>query len=288
MTPRVLLIGGHGKISLLLTPMLLARSWNVTSLIRDAAQSDEILSIGKGQPGKINVLVRSLDEVKSDNDAQKVLDEVKPDYVVWSAGMYIHKARHPSYPPNTGAYVVLRTYNNNNTGAGGKGGPERTYAIDGEAAKHFISSAIATPSVSKFLMISYLGSRRNRPAWWSDEDWSASQKSNKDVLPHYYAAKVEADEHLAALARKRADRFQAVCLRPGSLSDDVGLGKVSLGKTAARGKVSRADVADVAVRLLERKDTRGWYDLLAGDEDTGEAVERVVREKIDCSEGEAL
>lgn len=87
MTPRVLLIGGHGKVSLLLTPMLLARSWNVTSLIRDPSQSEEILSKGKGHPGKVNVLVRSLEEVRSDRDAQKVLDEVKPDFVVFSAGI---------------------------------------------------------------------------------------------------------------------------------------------------------------------------------------------------------
>lgn len=87
MTPRVLLIGGHGKVSLLLTPLLLARSWHVTSLIRDRSQTDEILSKGQGQPGKVDVLVRSLEAVKSDDDAQKVLDEAKPDYVVWSAGM---------------------------------------------------------------------------------------------------------------------------------------------------------------------------------------------------------
>lgn len=136
-------------------------------------------------------------------------------------------------------------------------------------------------------MISYLGSRRNRPSWWSDDEWASSQEVNTEVLPHYYAAKVEADEHLAALAKKRDDGFQAISLRPGSLTDDAATGKVSLGRTIARGKVSRADVADVAGRLLERKDTRGWYDLLSGDEDVGEAVERVVKEKIDCIEGES-
>lgn len=32
------------------------------------------------------MLVSSLEDVKSEKDAQKVLDETKPDYVVWSAG----------------------------------------------------------------------------------------------------------------------------------------------------------------------------------------------------------
>jgi hypothetical protein len=84
--PRVLLLGGHGKVSLHLTPLLLAKSWNVTSVIRDPKQQDEILALGKGQKGQVNVLIESLDDVKSDADAQKVLDKVRPDYVVWSAG----------------------------------------------------------------------------------------------------------------------------------------------------------------------------------------------------------
>jgi hypothetical protein len=84
--PRVLLLGGHGKVSLHLTPLLLAKSWNVTSVIRDPKQQDEILALGKGQKGQVDVLIESLEDVKSDADAQKVLDKVKPDYVVWSAG----------------------------------------------------------------------------------------------------------------------------------------------------------------------------------------------------------
>ena len=84
--PRVLLLGGHGKVSLHLTPLLLAKSWNVTSVIRDPKQQDEILALGRGQKGQVDVLVESLEDVKSDAHAQKVLDRVKPDYVVWSAG----------------------------------------------------------------------------------------------------------------------------------------------------------------------------------------------------------
>jgi hypothetical protein len=84
--PRVLLLGGHGKVSLHLTPLLLAKSWNVTSVIRDPKQQDDILALGKGQKGQVDVLVESLEDVKSDADAQKVLDKVKPDYIVWSAG----------------------------------------------------------------------------------------------------------------------------------------------------------------------------------------------------------
>lgn len=84
--PRVLLLGGHGKVALHLTPLLLAKSWDVTSVIRDPKQQDDILELGKDQKGRIDVLVESLEDVKSDADAKRVLDKVKPDYVVWSAG----------------------------------------------------------------------------------------------------------------------------------------------------------------------------------------------------------
>lgn len=55
-------------------------------MIRDPAQSDTVLSTGKGHPGTVTVLVRSLEDVKSEAQAQEVIDESRPDYVVWSAG----------------------------------------------------------------------------------------------------------------------------------------------------------------------------------------------------------
>lgn len=186
-------------------------------------------------------------------------------------------------------------YSITTTGAGGKGGPQRTYAVDQDAAKHFTAASFASPRVTKLLLISHLGSRRNQPPWMSDEEWARLQHINADVLPTYARAKLEADEFMTALAARRrrqggtaaaAGPFQAINLRPGYLSDDPGTGKVVLGKTQGTGKVSRDDVADVAVRLLERDDTDGWYDLLNGDELVDQAVERVVREKVNTVEGE--
>ncbi|MCJ1416411.1 hypothetical protein MMC32_002746 [Xylographa parallela] len=256
MPPRVLLIGGHGKVSLLMTPLLLHRSWNVTSLIRNPAQADEILAKGHGQPGSIEILVRSLEDVKSSQQARSIIDVARPDYVVWSAG------------------------------AGGKGGSSLTYAIDRDAAKHFITACASTPSVRKFLMISYIGSRRQRAPWWTDEDWASCQHVNTEVLPHYFAAKVEADEYLTVLAEGRGKDFAAIILRPGNLTDDNATGRITLGKTRASGKVSRGDVADVAVRLLEKEGAHGWLDLLEGRDGVEEAVDMVVIGKVDCVEGE--
>jgi len=79
-------------VSLLMTPKLVARSWNVTSVIRDASQSAEILEAGKKGPGKVDVLVESLEDVKSDGDAKRILEKAGPDWVIWSAGIL------PSFP----------------------------------------------------------------------------------------------------------------------------------------------------------------------------------------------
>jgi dTDP-4-dehydrorhamnose reductase len=96
MTHNILLIGGHGKVAQLLTPLLLAKSWNVTSMIRTASQQPTIEKLGQGQPGKLSVLVSSVADVKSEKDAKGILDQVKPDWVVWSAGMYENMKRRLS------------------------------------------------------------------------------------------------------------------------------------------------------------------------------------------------
>jgi hypothetical protein len=52
--------------------------------------------------------------------------------------------------------------------------------------------------------------------------------------------------------------------------------------------VPREDVAHAAVVLLDRNDTRGWFDLLAGDDSVEEAVEKLVRSDHTGLEGEDM
>jgi hypothetical protein len=96
-TPRVLILGGHGKVSMYLQPLLLAKKWNVTSVVRNTDHEAEILALGQDKPGKIEVLVDSLDEVKEVSHAKKVLDKVKPDIVVWSAGEWLQSIGDPPF-----------------------------------------------------------------------------------------------------------------------------------------------------------------------------------------------
>ncbi|KAJ4368158.1 hypothetical protein N0V83_006514 [Neocucurbitaria cava] len=264
----ILLIGGHGKVSQLLTPLLLAKSWNVTSMIRTAEQKATIEKLGQGQPGNLSVLVSSVADVKSEADAKKVLDQVKPDWVVWSAG------------------------------AGGKGGAEMTFAIDRDAATYFTKASIHTPSIKKFLTVSYLSSRRGRPSWWTDKDWEAAQKVNNEVLPTYYKAKVAADEVLTVYAKERndeeakssvpvQDRFCGISLRPGTLTDEKA-GGVTVGKIGAGGKTSRATVAEAIVAALGTEGAKGWIDIIDGDDDVSTAIEKLTKEGVDSVDEEDL
>lgn len=122
-----------------------------------------------------------------------------------------------------------------------------------------------------------------------DESYAAVHKVNTEIMPHYYKAKLAADEALTVLGDERREKdnsFRYIILRPGGLTDEKEQGKVSLGKTGARGTVSRGDVADVAARLLEVDGANGWFDLLGGEENTATAVQRVVKEGINTVEGE--
>ena len=172
-------------------------------------------------------------------------------------------------------------------GAGGKGGPSRTNAIDRDACIHFIRSSIETPSITKFLLVSALSIRRGRASWFDDDSYASMLKVNTEVMPAYYKAKLAADEVLTVLGEERKG-FGYISLRPGALTDEPETGKVVLGRTKARGSVSRGVVAEVAVRLLEREGVKGWFDLLGGEQDVGSEVERVLKEGVDSRDGESL
>lgn len=256
MSRHILLIGGHGKIAQLLTPLLLQRSWTVTSLIRAQEQTAQIESLKQGQQGSLNVFVGSLDDIQDEAQAKSILDKIKPDYVVWSAG------------------------------AGGKGGAERTQHIDGDVCTYFIKAAAATPSITRFLLISYLDSRREQPSWWDADRWQAAQAVN-EKLAAYYRAKIGSDEALYRASRARRN-FVGINLRPSTLTDEPA-GKVELGKPTSRADTSRASVAAVAALLLEKEGVRnGWYDLVDGDEEAQAAVDRVVKDRVNAADGDPV
>ncbi|TWU71035.1 hypothetical protein ED733_001456 [Metarhizium rileyi] len=256
---HVLLIGGHGKIAQLLTPLLLKRSWTVTSMIRTKEQAPTIEKLGSGLPGKLNVLVSSVDEVSTQDRAATILKDVKPDYVAWSAG------------------------------AGGKGGAEMTFKVDRDAAINFIRAAADIPTVTRFLLVSYGGSRRAGASWWPEGEWDDyNKKVNHGVLATYYKAKIAADEVLYE-ASKRSSALVGICLRPATLTEEPA-GKVELGKTKhVKGNASRATVAATADALLAADGIQNtWLDLQDGSEELDAAVKRCIKDGVDAAEGEEI
>ncbi|KAF4963822.1 hypothetical protein FSARC_8182 [Fusarium sarcochroum] len=257
-TRHVLVLGGNGQISRLLTVILLKKSWTVTSLIRTADQIDDLKKISEGLPGTHKIAVHDLGKIDSQEKAAAILEEVKPDSVVFSAGA-------------------------------GRGSDQDTIIrIDRDAAIFFTRASVANKAISHHLQVSYLGARREQAPWWTAEDWEGWKKVNSTFLGPYYEPKVAADEALVTEAKKRDD-LTAVSIRPGGLTDKDE-GGVLLGQTKqARGMTTRASTARVMALLLEKEAVKGhWLDVLDGEEDTGTSVDRYVRDGTECAEGEPV
>ena len=100
---RIVIIGGHGKVAMLLAPLLTEAGHEVTSLIRNADHRDEVAATGAAP------VVADVEHLGVDAIAEHLAGH---DAVVWSAG------------------------------AGG-GNPARTYAVDRDAAIRSMDAAAA-------------------------------------------------------------------------------------------------------------------------------------------------
>src|SRR5262245_9947618 len=138
-------------------------------------------------------------------------------------------------------------------GAGAGSGPARKRTVDYAGAVNLMEAAVGH-GIRRYLMVSAIGA--NHPERWSDE------------MRPYYEAKAEADKVVMESG------LDYTVVRPGSLTDEAGTGKVSLAsELQAGGSISRDDVALVLVEVLEAENTFGKaFDLLGGDVPVPEAV----------------
>ena len=113
---RIAIIGAHGKVARLLTPLLRERGHDVTAVVRNPDHVADVEADGAE--------ARVFDIESADVDAIAGLVDGH-DAVVWSAG------------------------------AGG-GSPERTYAVDRDAAIRSMEAA-ARAGVRRYVMVSYFG-----------------------------------------------------------------------------------------------------------------------------------
>jgi len=187
---RILIIGAHGKVALRLAPQLVARGETVTGVIRNPAHEDEVAATGAAP------LVADIEQLDEDQLANIIAGN---DAVVWSAG------------------------------AGG-GNPERTYAVDRDAAIRSMDAA-ADAGVRRYVMVSYFGARLDHGV------------PEGDPFHAYAEAKADADAHL------RASGLDWTIVAPSTLTLDEPTGRIDVDVDTS-GSVPRGDVASTIAAVL--------------------------------------
>lgn len=195
---NIALIGGHGKVAMLAAPLLVEAGEEVSSWIRKPEQVAEVEETG-AKAVVLDVQHASTDELATAFEGI--------DVVVWSAGV-------------------------------GGGDPERTWAVDRDAAIRTMDAA-ERAGVGRYIMVSYLGSG---PDHGVPED---------DSFYAYAQSKTEADAHL------RESSLRWTILGPGTLTVDEPSGKIRVvqdGEDVGEAATSRGNVARTILAAL-RADT---------------------------------
>ena len=137
-------------------------------------------------------------------------------------------------------------------GAAGSG-QERATKIDGDGPVKLIE-AMGTTGARRLLVVSVFPD-------------AGRTKDLGDGFEHYMAEKKRADVAIAA------SDLDWVILRPGTLTDETGSGRIALGPVLAYGDVSRDHVAATLAALIDRPEIRREVlELTDGDRAVTEAV----------------
>jgi uncharacterized protein YbjT (DUF2867 family) len=141
-------------------------------------------------------------------------------------------------------------------GAGPGSGPERKRTVDLGGALKLIDAATAA-GVRRYVMVSSIGADPSR--------------EGDDTFSVYLRAKGQADVEL------QASGLDYTIVRPASLTDDPGSGRVRLADHVGGGSISRADVAAVLAAVLDEPATAGsTFELASGDVPVEQAMASLV------------
>ena len=137
-------------------------------------------------------------------------------------------------------------------GAGPGSGAQRKLTVDRDGAIKLLEAA-RSAAVERYVMVSSIGAEQ--------------PPDGDDVFSVYLRAKAEADAALAA-----SDRAWTI-VRPGSLDDEPGTGRVRLTTDPIRGEVSRDDVAATLAEVLHEPRSVGHTLYVnGGDEPMAQAL----------------
>lgn len=141
-------------------------------------------------------------------------------------------------------------------GSGGHTGYDMTLAIDLDGAGKMVEASKLS-GVKRFVMVSALGAG-DRSVW-----------KNEKMRP-YYIAKHYADEFLILSG------LDYTILRPGTLLDEKGTGKIALEVAGKEAKIPREDVADVILTVIQNDGAIGKsIDLVSGDTPIPDAIGQI-------------
>jgi uncharacterized protein YbjT (DUF2867 family) len=137
-------------------------------------------------------------------------------------------------------------------GAGPGSGSERKETMDYGGAVKLIAAA-KQAGIRRYLIISSMGANPDAPG--------------DDTFSVYLRAKGRADDAV------RASGLDWTVVRPGGLTNDAGRGRITLGESVPRGRVTRDDVAAVLAAALDSPNTTGkTVELVGGDTPIADAV----------------
>ncbi|MGA4506365.1 NAD(P)-dependent oxidoreductase [Propionibacteriaceae bacterium G1746] len=195
---KIMIMGGHGKVALLAAPLLVQAGHEVTSVFRNPEHEADVAATGA------ITRVADIESLDADGFAELVAGQ---QAIVWSAG------------------------------AGG-GNPERTYAVDRDAAIASMQGALQA-GVNRYIMVSYAG---------AGVDHGVDPGSSFFA---YAEAKAAADEAL------RGSGLGWTILGPSQLTLDEASGMIEVGVSNDGGQVSRANVARVIKAVIAEPATIG-------------------------------
>jgi uncharacterized protein YbjT (DUF2867 family) len=141
-------------------------------------------------------------------------------------------------------------------GAGPGSGAARKETVDRDAAI-LLADAAEAAGVVRYVMISSMGA-----------DAEAPDDAGDPVFVAYLRAKGAADDDVRA--RQALD---STIVRPGLLTNDPGMGRVTIADDTGRGSIPREDVAAVLLGVLDAPDTSGrTFEVISGDTPIAEAL----------------